>query len=162
MPIKVPQSRLGRSAGVAAIAVVLVGGFEGMKTVAYLDPVGIPTHCFGETRGVKLGDVATPDQCKAMLRNRLEEDSAGIDRCLPPDVPDPSYIAFLSAAYNIGVPAFCSSSMAKRTRAGDLEGGCNALPLWDKVTIHGVKVALPGLTRRRAEERALCLTGVRP
>lgn len=161
MPIKPPpaSSRLRRSAGIGALAVALVGGFEGLRTAAYLDPVGIPTLCFGETRGVRLGDSATRAQCEAMLIDRLAEFSAAIDRCLPPDLPDPSYVAFLSAAYNIGSPAFCGSSMARLARSGDLAGACDALLLWDKVTVAGVKVSLPGIARRRAEERALCLTG---
>src|SRR3546814_11649593 len=95
-----------------------------------------------------------------MLAGRLAEFSAAIDSCLPPGLPAPSYTAFLSAAYNIGDAAFCGSSMGRRARAGDLRGACDALTLWDRATVAGVRVTLPGLTRRRAEERALCLTGV--
>lgn len=154
------MSRFKKSGAIAALVVVLVGGFEGLRTVAYTDSVGIPTLCFGETRNVKLDDTATPEQCKILLAGRLEEFSTAIDQCLPPDLPDATYVAFLSAAYNIGTKAFCSSSMAQRARAGDVIGGCNALTLWDKITIAGRKVALPGLTKRRAEERNLCLSGL--
>ena len=152
--------RYRRSATVAALAVSMVCGFEGLRTAAYTDPVGIPTICFGETKGVRLGDTATADQCKAMLDNRLADFSVAIDRCLPADLPAPAYAAFLSASYNIGTTAFCSSSMARRARAGDLAGACDALTMWDKATVGGVAVRLPGLTARRAEERAMCLTGV--
>lgn len=154
-------SRLRRSAGVAAIALALVAAFEGLRTAAYEDPIGIPTICFGETRGVQMGDTATPEECRAMLGDRLAEFSAAIDACLPANLPDKTYAAFLSAAYNIGTSAFCSSSMARRARAGDLPGACDALLLWNKVTIAGRKVALPGLTRRREEEREICLEGLR-
>ena len=34
-----------------AVAVSLIGGFEGLRQGAYLDPAGIPTICFGETLG---------------------------------------------------------------------------------------------------------------
>jgi lysozyme len=60
--------------------------------------------------------------------------------------------AFVDAAYNIGVAAFCRSSMARRANAGDMAGACDALLLWNKVD--GREVA--GLTRRRQAERALC------
>lgn len=153
------SSRLKRSAAIAGTAVVLVGGFEGLRTVAYADPVGIPTICFGETRGVKLGDVATKAQCEGMLKASLAEFSAAIDRCLPQNLPDAPYVAFLSAAYNIGPDAFCASSMARHARAGNLQAACDALLMWDKVTIAGAKVRLPGLTNRRVEERKLCLSG---
>ena len=49
------------------IAVAAVGGFEGLRTVAYKDPVGIPTACFGETLGVEMGQEYTVEQCREMV-----------------------------------------------------------------------------------------------
>lgn len=154
------MSRFRTSAIVAALATTVVAGAEGVRTKAYWDPPKVATICYGETRGVKITDTATLDECKAMLRASLDRFSTAIDKCLPRDVPDKSYVAFLSAAYNIGDAAFCSSSMAKRANAGDLLGACDALLAWDKTTIAGAKVRLPGLTKRRQEERALCLEGL--
>jgi lysozyme len=139
--------------------VAIVGGFEGLRTIAYYDPPGIATICYGETRGVKIGDTATEAECKAKLLATLGEFSARIDRCLPEELPDATYVAFLSAAYNIGPEAFCASSMAKRSYY-DLAGACDALLMWDKTTVAGVRVKLRGLTKRRQEERALCMEGV--
>ena len=152
--------RIGKYAKIAAVAVPLVGGFEGLRTVAYKDPVGIPTICYGEIEGVRLGDTATRAECDAMLGDRLAEVSAKIDRRLPSNLPDEVHAAFLSAAYNIGTGAFCGSSMARRANAGNVKGACDALLMWDKATLAGMKITLPGLTRRRAEERALCLSGL--
>lgn len=154
------MSRFRTSAGIAGAAMALVAGFEGVRQVAYLDPPGIPTICYGETRGVKMGDTATMDECKAMLDRSLAGFSTAIDRCLPQDLPEPTYVAFLSAAYNVGPVAFCGSSMARKANAKDLRGACDALLAWNKTTIGGVKVPLPGLTKRRKEERALCMEGV--
>ena len=53
------MSRLKKSAAVGAAAIALVAGWEGLRTKAYLDAVKVPTVCFGETRGVKLGDSYT-------------------------------------------------------------------------------------------------------
>lgn len=145
-----------RKAAALALAAGLVAGFEGLRTVAYRDPVGIPTICFGETRGVRMGDVATAEQCRGMLADRLAEFGAGIAPCLPADIPDESRAAFLSAAYNIGTGAFCASSMSRRALAGDLGGACDALLMWDKAK--GIR--LPGLTKRRAAEQALCRQGI--
>lgn len=50
-----------------ALALTLLAGAEGLSTVAYRDPVGIPTLCFGYTRGVEMGDTATPEQCQQVL-----------------------------------------------------------------------------------------------
>jgi lysozyme len=151
-------SRLKKGGAAMAAAVALVGGFEGLRNYAYRDPVGIPTLCFGETRGVKMGDYKTTAECKDMLADRLVEFETGMRKCLvyPDRMPAGAYTAFLSASYNIGTAAFCKSSMAKRANQGDLKGACNALLMWDKAA--GIR--LPGLTRRRQEERKLCLSGI--
>ncbi|WP_372708615.1 glycoside hydrolase family protein [Klebsiella pneumoniae] len=44
----------------------------------------------------------------------------------------------------------------KRFNVGDHRGACNAMLMWDKAG--GRKIA--GLTRRREEERELCLKGI--
>lgn len=154
---RAPKTR--RAAGLLAVACALVAGFEGVRQVAYYDSVMVPTICFGETRGVKMGDTATRAQCDAMLKESVADFARAIDACLPADIPDPTYVAFLSVSYNIGTAAFCSSSMARHANAGSLQAACDSLLMWDKVTIAGVKTRLPGLSRRRAEERALCRTG---
>lgn len=151
------MSRLKKGTAVFAALVAMVGGFEGLRTYAYRDPVGIPTICFGETRGVQMGDTATVAECKTMLGDRLLEFSAGVDRCLTVRVPDKTYAAFVSFAYNVGVGAFCGSTLARKANAGDIRGACDQLPRWNRAGV----LVLPGLTKRRAEERALCLEGLR-
>jgi lysozyme len=150
------QGRLGRSAALAGLCVSLVGGFEGLRTVAYSDPVGIPTICFGETRNVHLGERKTPAECGALLASRLVEFEAGMTACLEPAVPDRTYAALLSFTYNVGVKAFCGSTLVRKANAGDLVGACNELPKWNRAA----GIVLPGLTTRRAEERVLCLDGL--
>jgi lysozyme len=142
-----------------SLAVGIIGGYEGLRTHAYRDVVGVPTVCFGETRGVKMGDVYTVDECKAMLGDALIEFETGMRKCMirPDSVPDKPYVAFLSFTYNVGVGAFCKSTLARKVNSGDLRGACNELPKWNRA---GGRV-IRGLTIRRAEERKLCLEGVR-
>lgn len=142
-----------------ALAVAFVGGWEGMRLKAYRDIVGIPTVCFGETRGVKMGDQYTAEQCRAMLGDGLAEFEAGIRRCLvaPDKIPDKPYVAFVSLSYNIGQKAFCGSTVARRANSGDLRGACEAIVAWNKA---GGRV-VQGLVNRRAAERAMCLEGLK-
>ena len=56
-----------------ALAVGFVGGKQGVSTRAYCDIAGVPTICFVETPDVKMGDIATMDECKAMLGDALVE-----------------------------------------------------------------------------------------
>ena len=140
-----------------AAAIALVGTWEGVRTVAYRDIVGIPTVCFGETRGVKMGDAYTLEQCQVMLGDGLKEFSAGVDKCLKVNTPDLTYVAIVSWAYNVGLGAACKSTLMRKANAGDLLGACNQLPRWNRA---GGKV-VRGLTRRRADEKAMCIKGLR-
>jgi len=154
------SSRLKKSGALMAAAVALVGAWEGLRTVAYPDKLayGIPTVCFGETRGVKLGDRYTVEECKVMLGEALVEFEAGMRKCLqsPETIPAKSYVAFLSLSYNIGTGAFCGSTVARRANAGDIKAACEAISMWNKAGGRVVK----GLVNRRAEERKICLEGL--
>lgn len=149
-----PQTNPSRkAAGWLACCIAVVGGFEGLRTVAYRDPVGIPTICFGETRGVRMGDRATVPECKEMLGERLLEFSNAVDSCLHHPLTDGQRVAFVSLAYNIGTGAFCRSSVAAYARRGEMAAACEAIMRFR----YAKGVPLPGLTRRRKEERAICL-----
>ena len=154
--IRMPRSRLGKGGAALAIAIATVGAFEGVRQVAYRDIVGVPTVCFGETRGVKMGDKYKMAECKKMLGDALIEFSAGIDSCLRVPTPDLTYVAIVSWAYNVGLGAACGSTLIRLANAGDLLGACNQLPRWNRAG--GKKVR--GLTRRRAEEQKMCLQGL--
>lgn len=131
---------------------VCVAGFEGLKTVAYLDPVGIPTACFGETQGIRMGMSFSEAQCREMLAARVVEFDDGVVKCLG-YAPGPGpRAAFVSFAYNVGTAQFCGSTLAKLAKDGDVAGACAQLDRW--VYAKGIK--LPGLVKRRAEERKLC------
>jgi len=152
------MSRLKKSIAAMALAIAVVGGWEGVRTVAYRDIVGVPTVCFGETRGVRMGDRYTLEECQAMLGDGLIEFEAGMRKCLkaPDAIPEKSYVAFLSLSYNIGTRAFCRSTVARRANAGNIRGACEAIVMWNKAGGRVVK----GLVNRRADERQICLEGL--
>lgn len=145
---------VGIVGAVAASALLaLTPAWEGTELRTYRDLGGVLTYCTGATENAVWGKTYTPEQCRAQLDRDLERHAAGIRPCLPWErLNDSQKIAFVDAAYNIGVSAFCKSSMARRANAGDMAGACAALSMWDKVGGKPVR----GLTRRRAAERAIC------
>lgn len=153
------NQRFKRGAIVLAAIVTFIGGWEGLRTVAYRDIVGVPTICFGETRGVKMGDSRTVEECRVMLGQGITEFAAAVDRCLtrPERIPDRTYAAFVSLAYNIGQGAFCGSTLARFANAGDLRGACDQILRWNRA---GGKV-VQGLVNRRKAEHEMCLEGLR-
>jgi lysozyme len=154
--MKPKRSLARRAAPWAAAGAIFVGGWEGMHLVAYRDKLagGIPTVCAGETRGVKLTDRYTLPECEAMLADGLQDFADGARRCVDFDnMPVSRQIAVVSVSYNIGIGAFCKSTMARKFNAGDVQGACDAFLLWDKAG--GIRWR--GLTNRRKAERELCL-----
>ncbi len=82
-----------------------------------------------------------------------------VDRCAP-GLPENALAAFGDAVYNMGPTIACNtqkSTAARFLKAGDITAACNQLVRWDKAKVAGVMVTLPGLTKRRAKERDLCL-----
>lgn len=141
-----------RTAVWATIAVGCVSGFEGLRQYVYRDPVGIPSFCFGETKNPEWGKRYSVDECKALLADRLEEFNAGVDRCVTAPLSDSRRAALVSFSYNVGVGAFCQSQLVRKLNAGD-PTACDELLKWTKAK----GITLPGLVKRREEERRLCL-----
>lgn len=138
-----------------ATCAVLVGGFEGLWLTAKPDHLAhnIPTVCYGETEGVKLGDTYTKQECLDMLSGKLPRYWKEIARCIHVPISDNEKIAYTSFAYNVGSAGFCRSNVAHHLNSGDHRGACNALMAWD----HAGGRRVQGLTNRRAKERVLCL-----
>jgi lysozyme len=137
-----------------AVAFTAVAGYEGLRTVAYLDPVGVPTVCFGETNNVRLGMKFSTEQCNQMLAQRIIEFDDAVTACLRYAPTHGPRTAFVSLAYNIGTVAFCRSTLAQYARAGDIFAACNEIPKF----VYAGGVVWPGLVKRRAEEQQLCLS----
>lgn len=125
------------------------------------DSDGVLTVCYGETVNIQRRRY-TPAECTAMLNASLPKYGAGVQACLPDWTPVYTLAAFIVFAYNVGTSAACGSTAAKRVRAGNVAGGCDALTWWNKVTnpITGRLVVSRGLDNRRAVERDLCRMGI--
>jgi lysozyme len=125
---------------------------------AYRDIVGVWTACDGIAY-VEAGATFTPEQCDAMLEAALVKHAAGVLKCTPRlKEPGRDYqrAAAVSLAYNVGVGAYCRSTVDRLFDAGEWRGGCRAFAMWNKA---GGRV-VQGLVNRRARERETCETNV--
>ena len=147
------RSKVAAGAGAIAIATAAVAMFEGLVLTTYPDVGNVPTYCYGETRNAEWGRTYTKEQCDAQLSARLREFNAGVNSCVTVELPDTRRAAFVSLAYNIGTGAFCKSTVVRKINAGDVQGSCDAILMWNKVK----GVVWRGLTKRREQERELCL-----
>ena len=152
------KTRIGVSlaAGAVSIAAAVVSFYEGYEPTAYLDPVGIPTICYGHTATVKMGQTLSLEECAALLEADLGDAFATVDRRARVDLPPPTRAALASFVYNVGAGNFARSTLLRKLNRGDLRGACHELSRW--VYAGGRK--LNGLVKRRATERELCLVGL--
>lgn len=148
-------------AAAAALAVAIAAPAEGLRNWAYRDPVGIPTICFGYTRGVQMDDYKSTDECRGLLTSEMLAAVDQVERCVP-GLPVEVLAAFADAVYNLGPTIACNqraSTAARYLAAGRLLDACHQLPRWDNARIAGILMPLPGLTKRRALARDICVQG---
>ncbi len=150
----------GVAAGLGAalmIATPLIMKWEGTVYRGYIDPVGIATKCTGDTNDVVVGKPYTKAECERSLADQLAAHSGPVLQCTPLLADHPYQLAAaISLTYNIGTGAYCRSSVARRFNQGDFIRACNNMLAWDKAQGR----VLRGLTRRRQDERRVCMTGL--
>ena len=142
-------------------AINTVAKYEGYVPVAYRDPAGIWTKCYGDTTDVVPGETYTAEQCAESLNKHLVETSEPVMRCLP-DLAHQNplvIVSFLSMAYNTGPTAFCKSSIARYANAGDWTAACKRMAEIYKTGKGGIP--LQGLVIRRTDESQMCLDGLK-
>lgn len=152
-------SRLGRA---AALAIAIAIPAEGLRQVAYYDPPGVLTVCYGSTANVEAGKVYSLAECRARLDAEMLAAVEAVERCAP-GLPEPALAAFADAVYNLGPRIVCDqrgSTAARLLAAGKIGEACAQLPRWSKARVAGAMVELPGLKKRRMAEYALCMRGL--
>jgi len=140
-------------AAALAISVPLTLTYEGTRTTAYLDPVGIPTACTGHTGAdVRVGRVYSPAQCTTLLNaDSAEAMGAVLDLTTGP-INANELAAYTDFVFNVGRGNFAKSTLRKKFNAGDHRGACEELKKW--VYAKGAK--LRGLVLRRQAEYEVC------
>lgn len=143
-----------------ALAAAIAIPAEGLRQYAYYDPPGILTVCYGHTGNVEKGRKYSLAECDSLLSADMKQAVLTVERCVP-GLPENVLAAFGDAVFNIGPRVACGpdSTAARLLKAGDITAACMQLPRWSKARIAGVMVTLPGLVKRRAKERDLCLAG---
>lgn len=145
--------------GAAALAAMsLIMHFEGDRPTAYIDPVGIPTICYGHTGPeVKLGMTYSKEMCDSLLAEDYNTALEEVRRVVRVPLQPAEEAAWASFVYNLGLPKFLDSTALRKLNRGDHEGACAEMSRWVYGTLEdGRKVKLGGLIKRRAAERELC------
>jgi lysozyme len=151
--IKLPTSIKGRVA--AALLTLSMAGagaivaHEGMRRVAYVDPVGVVTVCAGHTSTAKLGQVKTEAECAELLKQDAAYAASAVKRLVKVPLTQPQFDALVSFVFNVGEGNFAKSTMLKKINQFDCYGAGAEFMRW---TYAGGR-ELPGLVIRRQSER---------
>lgn len=173
MKLKDKLTKRLAAAGLSLAAVIsggyLIAPWEGLPTnksglhPVYLDAVGIPTVCYGQTgkdlhgRQIRMGMTYTTDECEKMLAETLSNFEKEIDRRVRVEYDSVwQKAAILSFTYNVGVGNLQSSTLLRKLNSGDSSGACQELSRW----VYANKKRLQGLVNRRGEEYKWCMGDV--
>ncbi|THJ32472.1 lysozyme [Lampropedia aestuarii] len=117
------------------------------------------TVCAGITGPeVLAGKWYTPNDCYELEKRRYLE----AERVAPQHLRywssyDPfARATFLDFLHNKGAENFSTSTMKRKANAGDLAGACRENPRWNKGTVNGARVVLPGLQIRGDANSEIC------
>ena len=132
----------------------------------YIDKLGKGqplTVCNGITgAGVVAGRYYTPADCYRLEVGRYKEAEAFLAKSVP------TYNAAnvfqravgLDFVHNKGAGAFSTSTYRRKWVAGDTVGACRENERWNRGTVRGVSVVLPGLKIRADANSDLCAYGL--
>lgn len=134
----------------------LIKNFEGWRSVAYRDAVGVLTIGYGHTSAagkpeVKTGLNISKEQGEEILRTDVRKFAKGVEALVKIELTGNQFGALVSFAYNVGLGNFKKSSVLRVVNAGQLSRVPDRLALWNKA---GGRV-LKGLVRRRGKEGEL-------
>lgn len=142
-----------------AAGLALIKEFEGLRTTAYKDPVGIWTIGYGHTSmagppTVYEGMTITAAEAEDILQQDLDLFERGVSNALTITTSDNQFSAMVSFSFNVGLTAYRNSTLLKKHNAGDFAGAADEFLRW----VWADGQILPGLERRRRAERALYLS----
>lgn len=168
---------LGASSLIAVTGGYLIDPWEGKRNVAYKDIVGVYTICYGETKGVKIGDYRTDEQCDELLVNELASYNSAMRKYVKVGLKPYEEVAYTSFVWNIGETKWNSSTLLEKLNAGDNLGACKEILKWNRATFTpsaaerqrkvgetctakkdgNFSCTVKGLTNRRTHEHTVCM-----
>ena len=138
----------------------IIKKYEGFSADPYLCPAGVPTIGYGSTRNLSGNRITMDDEpvsrdiAEQLVQMELRHVDAAISKLIKVPLTQNQFDALASFAFNLGSGRLQSSTLRAKVNRLDYDGAADEFPKWRKAA----GKVLPGLVRRRAEERQLWLT----
>lgn len=135
----------------------LIKKYEGLKLQAYICPAGIWTIGYGHTPS-RRGQVITVEEANRLLVEDAGKAEKAVLRCVKVKLTQGQFDALVSFTFNLGEGNLRSSTLLQKLNAGDYAGAASQFERWVYAKVSGKSVRLPGLIKRRDDERRLFLS----
>lgn len=135
----------------------LIKKYEGLRLTAYRCPSGVLTIGYGHTKTVVLGMSINRTMADLLLMQDLQVFEDGVNRLVKVPLTQNQFDALVSLSFNIGLGAFGRSTMLKLLNNKDYKGAAESFMKWVNGRSPQGLVPLPGLIKRRTEEKELFL-----
>lgn len=137
---------------ISATGLSFIQGAEGLSYGVYLDPVGLPTVCYGHyDQRLKVGTRFSDTECLVFLKEDLSAAEKAVKELVTVPLTQGQYDALVSFVYNVGTDAFRRSALRRKLNEGKYEEAAEEFPKW----IYAKGKKLKGLINRRQNERRL-------
>ena len=137
---------------------------EGFRSDAYYDVAGVLTIGYGhsiyapsiEEYPIHEGQHITEEEGEKILRADLKPTEAAVNSAVTREITQKQYDALVSFTFNVGTGAFKSSDVLSYTNAGNYQAAGDAFLDYS----YAGGEFIPGLRKRREEERAMYLSSL--
>lgn len=136
----------------------LIKKYEGLRLSAYKDPAGILTIGYGHTKTVKPGMVINEEMANLLLKIDLMDAENAVRNLVDVELTQNQFDALVSFVFNVGTTKFKNSTLLKKLNEGKILEAGEEFMKWTKARQPGGLKELPGLVKRRAEEKVLFLS----
>lgn len=137
-----------------------IKGRESLSLVPYKDIAGKWTIGYGHKilpgESYTQIDAATAD---AIFLRDVSPSVAAVNSLVTVPLTQNQFDALVSLVFNIGVPAFSTSTLLRKLNSGDYSAAAEQFKVWNKITDPktGLKIVSNGLVNRRAADLSLFL-----
>jgi len=137
----------------------LIKKYEGLRLNVYKCPAGKLTIGYGHTGDdVKPGMSINKEMAELLLKQDLRVFEKAINELVKVPINQNQFDALVSLAYNIGIGNFKKSTLLKLLNENKILEAGEEFMKWTKARQPGGLKELPGLVKRRAEEKTVFLT----
>ena len=128
--------------------------YEGLRLLAYRDPGGTLTICYGHAMSAHDAASMTRAQCDALRAADVRHARRSVSACVVREVTPKQEQALEDWFFNVGATRACRSHLVRMINLGAAPSDwCRQLLFWNRVD--GIEI--PGLVRRRRDEYMLCI-----